>query len=194
MRSLLASFALALLVVDASAQQVTLRGQVENVPGGSGFFVDCTDTTLTSSTLDLNAFNGQQVELSGTWNGSSDAPSIDVAAIAAVAKLFEVGGGGKLGDEVRFKVTSDPGDVAIMFAALDDGFLPAHKSGVLLLDFATMLHVATGTVAGDGTFEVKGTIPNDPALDGLVVHGQSLVVFTGGGAVLSNPDCVTLHS
>jgi hypothetical protein len=194
MRSLLASFALALLVVDASAQQVTLRGQVENVAGGGGFFVDCTDTTLTSSTVDLNAFNGQQVELSGTWNGSSDAPSVDVSAIAAVAKLFEVGGGGKLGDEVRFKVTSDPGDVAIMFVALDDGFLPAHKSGVLLLDFATMLHVATGTVAGDGTFEVKGTIPNDPALDGLVVHGQSFVAFSAGGAVLSNPDCVTLHS
>jgi hypothetical protein len=193
MRLLLASFALALLAVDASAQQVTLRGQVEDVAGG-GFFVDCTDTTLTSSTVDLNAFNGQQVELSGTWNGSSVAPNVDVAAIAAVAKLFEVGGGGKLGDELRLKVTSNPGDVAIMFVALDDGFLPAHKNGVLLLDFATMLHVATGTVAGDGTFEVKGTIPNDPALDGLVVHGQSFVAFTGGGAVLSNPDCVTLHS
>jgi len=194
MRSLLASFALALLAVDASAQQVTLRGKVEDVSGGGGFFVDCTDTTLTSSTIDLNAFVGQQVELSGTWNGSSDAPSVDVAAIAAVARLFEVGGGGKLGDEARFKVTSDPGDVAIMFVALDDGFLPARKNGVLLLDFATMLHVATGTVGGDGTFEVKGTIPNDPALDGLVVHGQSLVAFTAGGAVLSNPDCVTLHS
>jgi len=194
MRSLLASFALALLVVDASAQQVTLRGKVEDVSGGGGFFVDCTDTTLTSSTVDLNAFNGQQVELSGTWNGSSDAPNVDVAAIAAVAGLFEVGGGGKIGDEVRFKVTSNPGDVAIMFVALDDGFLPAHKNGVLLLDFATMLHVATGTVGGDGTFEVKGTIPNDPALDGLVVHGQSLVAFMAGGAVLSNPDCVTLHN
>lgn len=194
MRSLLASFALAFFAVDASAQQVTLRGQVENVAGGGGFFVDCTDTTLTSSTIDLNAFVGQQVELSGTWNGSSDTPSVDVAAITAVAKLFEVGGGGKLGDEARLKVTSNPGDVAILFVALDDGFLPAHKNGVLLLDFATMLHVATGTVAGDGTFEVKGTIPNDPALDGLVVHGQSLVAFTGGGAVLSNPDCLTLHS
>ena len=194
MRSLLASFALALLAVDASAQQVTLRGKVENVSGGGGFFVDCTDTTLTSSTIDLNAFVGQQVELNGTWNGSSAAPSVDVAAISAVAKLFEVGGGGKLGDEVRLKVTSDPGDVAIMFVALDDGFLPAHRNGVLLLDFATMLHVATGTVGGGGTFEMKGTVPNDPALDGLVVHGQSLVVFTAGGAVLSNPDCVTLHS
>ena len=193
MRFLLASFALALLAVDASAQQVTLRGKVEDVSGGGGFFVDCTDTTLTSSTIDLNAFVGQQVELSGTWNGSSGAPSVDVAAMAAVAELFEVGGGGTIGDEMSFKVTSAPGDVAIMFVALDDGFLPAHKNGVLLLDFATMLHVATGTVGGDGTFEVKGTIPDDPALDGLVVHGQSLVAFTAGGAVLSNPDCVTLH-
>jgi len=195
LRFALAPLVLAAAAVSAQAQQVSFRGKVEDMPAQPGrFVVGCTDTELTSSVVKLNAFVGQQVELSGAWNGSSSAPVVDVATMAATNKLFEVGGGGKIGTDLSFKVTSQPGDFTVMFAALDAGFMPAHRAGVLLLSVSPLLTVASGFVAPDGTLEVKGSIPNDPALDGLVIYGQAFVSFTAGGADLSNPDCVTLHS
>jgi hypothetical protein len=195
MHRFLAPIVLAALSTSLSAQTVTLRGKVEDNPALPGtFMLGCTDTALTSAGPNLVPFDGLQVQLTGTWNGSSTAPSVDVTSIATAAKLFEVGGGGTIGKDISFKVTSAPGDLAVMFAALDANFVPAHSLGVLFLSLTPMLHVATGTVAGDGTFEVKGTIPNDPALDGVVVYGQAVVGFTAGGATLSNPDCVLLHN
>jgi hypothetical protein len=194
-RFALAPLVLAAAAVSAHAQQVSLRGKVEDMPGQPGrFIVGCTAAELTSSVIDLKSFVDQQVELTGSWNGSSAAPVVDVATMGTVAKLFEVGGGGQIGTDLSFKVTSSPGDFTIMFAALDSGFMPAHKAGVLLLSLTPMLTVASGFVAPDGTLEVKGQIPNDPTLVGVEVHGQAFVSFIAGGATLSNPDCVTLHS
>ena len=194
-RFALAPLLVAIAAAAAPAQQVSLRGKVEDMPSQPGrFIVGCTATELTSSVVDLNASVGQQVELTGSWNGSSSAPVVDVATLNTVAKLFEVGGGGQIGTDLKFKVTSSPGDFTIMFAALDSGFMPAHKAGVLFLSLTPMLTVASGFVAPDGTLEVKGQIPNDPSLAGIEVHGQAFVSFTTGGATLSNPDCVTIHT
>jgi hypothetical protein len=193
-RYVLAPFVLAVAALSAQAQQVSLRGKVEDMPANPGrFIVGCTDTELTSSVVNLNSFVGQQVELDGAWNGSATAPVVDVATMNTAAKLFEVGGGGQIGTDLSFKVTSSPGDFTIMFAALDSSFAPAHRAGVLFLSLTPMLTVASGIVHADGTFEVKGSIPNDPTLDGVVIYGQSFIAFTAGGAALSNPDCVTLH-
>jgi len=191
LRSLLVPIVFLAAAASVNAQSVKLRGKVEDSAGR--FVVGCTDTQLTSSTIDLNAYVGTQVEIDGTWNGSATDPAVDVTAIDAIAKLFEVGGNGKLGGEVSFKITSTPGDFGVMFAALDVSFLPAHRAGTLFLPFGSMLTVATGFVGAAGTFEVKGNVPDDPALDGLVAYGQAFVAFVGGGAALSNPDCITLH-
>jgi hypothetical protein len=193
-RSILVPFLLAAAAATASAQTVSVRGKVEDVSGQPGRFVlDCTKAELTSSAVDLNAFVGQQVALTGAWNGSSDAPVVDVATMQAVAETFEVGGNGQLGGELSFLVTSNPGDTALMFAALDSGFLPASKAGTLLLSVSPLILVASGTVGGDGTFEVKGDVPDDPALDGVTVYGQAFIAFAAGGVALSNNDCNTLH-
>lgn len=193
-RLALAPLVLVAAAVTAHAQQVSLRGKVEDMPSQPGrFIVGCTVTELTSSVVDLNSFVGQQVELTGSWNGSSSAPVVDVATMGTVNKLFEVGGSGQIGSELSFKVTSSSGDFAIMFAALDSGFMPAHRAGVLLLSLSPLLTVASGFVAPDGTLEVKGSIPNDPSLIGIEVHGQAFVAFAAGGAALSNPDCTTIH-
>jgi hypothetical protein len=192
-RSLLVPLALAAAATAASAQSVHLRGKVEDQAGNPGHFVvGCTNTELTSAVVDLQSLVGQQVALDGSWNGSATDPVVDVASATIVNKLFEVGGNGKLGGQVSFKITSDPGDFGVMFAAIAPGFLNAHRPGVLFLSLSPLLTVASGFVAADGTFEVKGDVPDDPALDGVTVYGQSFISFVAGGSALSNPDCITL--
>jgi hypothetical protein len=195
MRLLLASFVLFAAATSARAQQVSLRGQVDDMPGHPGrYLVDCTNTELTSSVVTLSSYIGLEVELKGSWNGSPTTPVVDVATMSTVNKLFDISGTGKLDTAATFEVTSAPGDFTVMFAALDYGFIPAHSAGVLLLSINPMLTVASGIVAPDGTFQVTGKVPNDPALNGVVIYGQAFVVFTAGGVTLSNPDCITLHS
>jgi hypothetical protein len=194
MRLLLAPIALFAAATSANAQQVAMRGQVDDMPGHPGrYLVDCTNAELTSSVVNLSSFIGLEVELNGSWNGSSTTPVVDVATMSAVNKLFDISGTGKIATDATFEVTSAPGDFTVMFAALDFGFAPAHRAGVLLLSLSPMLTVGSGIVAADGTFQLTGKVPNDPALDGIVIYGQAFVAFAAGGATLSNPDCLTLH-
>ena len=92
----------ALLTAPADAQSVTFRGKVEDVSGTQNqFVVDCTTTSLTSTAFNLNLFVGQQVEITGDWNGSVGSPSVNVQAIAVVPEVFELGGGAKIGEELK---------------------------------------------------------------------------------------------
>ena len=189
-RTLVAVAVLALPSV-ASAQQVTFLGQVEDVSGQQNqFFVDCTNTQLTSA-LDLNPFVGQQTQITGQWNGSFISPSVDVTSITIVPETFEVGGNGDLGGELTFGVTHTPGSFTIMYASFGVGFAPL-PSGVWFLDFSTMLRVTSGTIPGVGNLERKVNVPNDPALQDVTVYGQALIVEPGGNALLANSDCKTL--
>jgi hypothetical protein len=194
MRLVFAPIIIFAAAVSASAQQVSLRGQVDDMPGQPGrYLVDCTNTELTSSVVTLSSYVGLEVELSGSWTGSSSTPVVDVATMSTVNKLFDISGTGKIDTVATFEVTSSPGDFTVMFAALNYGFLPANRAGVLLLSMSPMLTIGSGIVAPDGTFQVTGKVPNDPALDGVVIYGQAFVAFVAGGATLSNPDCITLH-
>lgn len=185
--------ALLALAATAPAQDVVLRGKVEDVSGTTNrFVVDCTDTALTSAAFDLNAWVGQQVELTGTWNGSSASPSVEVTAIAPIAESFEIGGGAKIGDQAVFAVTSNPGDLTVMFAALGAGFAPTRRAGTLLLDANPIVEIGSGVVRGDGRLEITVDIPDDPSIVGIEVFGQALIAFAAGGKTWSNPDCKTI--
>src|SRR5215831_14142348 len=101
--------AFAAMVGLAQAQSVHFRGKVEDVSGTNKFMIDCTKVELTSAQFNLNQFVGQQVDATGMWNGSTTAPVIDVTAIQSVPRLFDLGGNGKVGGELRFEITSTPG-------------------------------------------------------------------------------------
>ncbi len=191
--SLAAFFLLgSLVLVPAHGSEVNLRGKVEDVSQTQNqFFVDCTSVELTSGQFDLNAFVGLQVRLTGNWNGSSTAPSVDVTAIEVVPETFEIGGNGDLGGELQFKVTSNPGDFTVMFASLNEGFGPSRR-GVLFLG-PPLFTIGFGTIPGGGNLEIKVSIPDDPALDGLTVLGQAIVGFAAGGSISTNPDCATIN-
>jgi len=181
---------IALISTTSQAQDVMLRGKVEDVPGTNQFFVDCTNVALQSSTIDLNAFLGLQVELHGTNIGTTQNPRIDVTSIKAIPRIFEVGGNGSIGRELQLQVVSNPGDQAWLFADVASGFAPAHSFGTFLLAHV-LPPVAQGTVPATGVLQISLPIPNNPNLVGLEVFGQALVAGSGV-ASLSNADCKTI--
>lgn len=175
------------------AQPVHFRGKVEDV-GGNQFIVACTSTKLTSGTLNLQDYVGLQVEAKGNWNGLVTTPTVDVTAAAVVARTFEVGGNGKIGGDLIFAVTSTPGDFTVMLLAPGPSFIPSTERGVFFLDPRPLLKIGSGIVPGTGTLEVKVSVPNDPTLVGLAIHGQAAIVPQTGNTFYSNPDCKTLSS
>lgn len=177
-----------------SAQQLSFRGKVEDVSGTANqFFVDCTDVDIQSSTINLNAFVGLQTQITGNWNGSAASPLVDVTAIQAVSETFEIGGGGKIGQQATFRVDGAPGSPFAMFSSLGTSFFP-FRSGVVLLDLGTLNLIGTGVIGGAGNVEIKVQVPNNPALIGLTVFGQGAIGMGGGNVLLTNPDCKTLES
>jgi len=196
-RSFFSPVPLALLALagPAASQSVTFRGKVEDVPGTANqFVVDCTNTQLTSASIDLNAFVGQEVLIDGTWNGSTASPAVAVTAISMVPETFEIGGGASIGSQARFKTFGTPGDAAAVFASLGSSFLPFGPAGVGFLDPATLLNVGVGSVDGLGVFQVIVPVPNDPALVGLFVLGQGAMLGPATPLLLTNPDCKTVQT
>jgi hypothetical protein len=196
-RSFLPISLLALLGLagSGSSQSVTLRGKLENVPGTpNAFFIDCTSTQISSSTLNLNPFAGQQVLINGTWNGSASSPSVDVTSIATTPLSFEIGGNVATGGEARFKAFGSPGDAAVVVAALGSGFLPFGAAGVAFLAPTSLMVLGVGTVGGLGVYQVSIAVPNDPSLVGLLVLGQGAVYAPPTFLLVTNPDCKTIQT
>lgn len=184
------SLALFTLSSLAAAQSVTVRGKVEDVSGAPGqFILDCTNVDLSSSNFDLNQFVGAQVELQGTWNGSTASPAVLVTALQSVGESFEIGGSGQIGTLAKPSVTGTPGSLAITFASLSSSFVPTAGFGTVLLG-GIPFHTGSGTIPAGGTRELSVLIPNDSALIGIDIFGQGAII-AAGTVQLTNPDCKT---
>ena len=188
----IAGLTLFALSAPAFAQEVTFDGKVEDVSGTTNqFVVDCTDTQLTSGLFDLNLFVGQQVEITGQWNGSAANPSVNVTAIQVVPEVFEIGGGAKIGKTSTLGFTAPTGSTVIGFISLDTSFEPFGADGAIFLDQSQIVLSRTGVVGGAGIIQMPFQIPNNPALVGLDIYGQGAVV-NGGFISVTNPDCKTI--
>ncbi len=181
-----------LLASSALAQQVTLRGKVEDVSGTSQFIVDCTDTELVSSAFNLNDFVGQQALIGGLRLPGGGPPVVDVTSISVIPETFEIPGNPEAGGTIRFGATYTPGSQVTFKAALGPGFLSVGQIGTYFLDTGTDVRIATRIVPPPGNIEIAIPLPDDPGLIGLDVYAQA-VHFSGGQFVLSNPDCKTIE-
>ncbi|MEX1023713.1 MAG: hypothetical protein WD226_01430 [Planctomycetota bacterium] len=181
----------ALLAVVHDAQSVTFRGKVEDVSGTNNlFFVDCTSTQLTSLAFNLNSFVGQQVAITGDWNGSFAAPSVNVTSIAPALETYEIGGGADIGDFSNQSFVAAPGTFAVGLLSLGSSFAPFQGgNGVIFLDPTRVVLTQTGVVGGSGILEIPFFIPNDPALIGIDLIGQGALLSAGAAPLLTNPDC-----
>jgi hypothetical protein len=189
-----AAAALWLAAPAAFAQTVTFDAKVEDVQGTQNqFFADCTDTQLTSSLFNLNTFVGQQVRITGQWNGSTANPSVVVTAIQGVPEVFEIAGGAKIGETSALGFTAQPGAAVIGFLSLAPSFAPFGSTDVIFLDASQVVLSRTGTIGGTGVLELPFAIPNSPVLVGVELYGQGAVV-AGGFVNLTNPDCKTIDN
>lgn len=183
-----------LLVLPAMSQTLTFRGQVEDVQGTNDFLVDCTNVQLSSSLFDLNLFVGQQTQITGNWNGSNTLPTVVVTAISVITESFGMGGNAKIGGDLRFDVTSTPGDITAIYGAEGFGFFPIGMLGAVQLDPTSVFLVALGTIPGGGNLEFEFTVPNDPTLVGMTFYSQAIVVSPSAPNFITNSDCKTISN
>ncbi|HET6204650.1 MAG TPA: hypothetical protein VFI25_17795 [Planctomycetota bacterium] len=173
----------------ASAQAVSLRGKVEDLPGmPNQFVVHGTNTHLTSPTIDLNLFVGQQVLLDGNWNGSATSPSVAVQTIAIAPRTFEIGGNGTIGGEIRFTAFGNAGETALLSIALQPTFLPIGGYGAVFIDLASLIVLGGGPINAIGEFEIAIPIPNDTVFVGLDVFAQGAIFAPSTLLLITNPD------
>jgi len=182
----------------ASAQNVQFRGKVENSEAacyycpGFDFVLDYTHVRLFCPTP-LSPYMSQQVIGTGVWNGSVTAPAITVTSIQITEESFSFGGGGALGESLKFTAKGTEGQLSLIFGAFLDGFIPVPGYGVIFLDPNTFFVLGDGVIDDSGEFEIEVEIPNQANLIGLKVFGQAAMIdpVTGAG-FLSNSDMKTI--
>lgn len=179
-----------------SAQTVTVRGELGDGRAtgcyycpGSRYVVKWTETQIDSSTINLALYLNQQLQLTGTFNGTLARPSIDVTAVQVVTETYSFSGQSRIGSRLRPSTHAAAGDLAFNLIALDAGFASAGGSMTVLMDPATTMVLGFGVCDNNGEFRSNADIPNVPALVGQRVFGQSMIVPIAGGLPFgSNPD------
>lgn len=176
------------------AQVVTMRGEVADGRAtgcyycpGYQYVIKWIGTRLDASVVNLAPYLNQQVEVTGNWNGSLTTPIITVTAVRLVAESFSIAGSTRIGDKLRLNSISTTGDLAANVIAFSRSFVPMLPL-VVSLDPATAFVLGSGATNGNGEFKSDLDIPNDPALVGLRVYGQGLVVPQVGLPFFTNPD------
>ena len=179
----------------ALAQTVVVRGELVDGRATGCYYcpqvqfaIKYSETPVRSSTIALAQFLGQQVELTGTWNGSTTSPAIDVTSAQIVAETLTINGSGRIGDRFRFSAHGTPGSLAVNAGAAAHGFVVPFGAGLaMLLEPVTTFVFGIGFVAGDGEFKTDVRIPNNPAFIGMRVFSQSLLTPSGGALFATNP-------
>lgn len=183
------------LATSAQTQSVKFRGKVEDVSGMPNvFIVDCTGVHLTSGTIALQTFVGQQTTIEGQWNTSLTDPSVEVTTLTPAFEDFEIGGSAKIGEIAKLHVIGTPGNTFLFFGSLESGFFPLQTAGAVLIDAPTAEILGSGTISAAGFAELDGPIPNAPALIGLSYKAQALVRDVPTNTyMLTTVDCITFE-
>lgn len=186
-----------LLAAAVPAQQLTLRGELDegrstgcyycpNVP----YTIKFSETPVRSSSgVDLAAYKalGEQLELIGTWDTSTNPAGLDVSAVNVVSQSLSVSNTAATGAKLRFTTSGAPGSLAATAIAFGNGFLPLFGSTAMLLDPASIVVLGANTLDVSGTWRFNLAVPANPGLVGVRFWSQSLLLPTNGTPYSSNP-------
>jgi hypothetical protein len=188
--SLLASLALSFT---ASAQELTLYGDIEDVQGTvNQWFLDCTSIQLQSTAIQLAPFQGQYVKLRGNNIGTLAAPRIDVTAIEPFAQVTNLGGDRRPGTRFEVDLLLTANTPYALYLGVGEGFVPLGSFGTWYLGPNHVLYAA-GLTAGPIT-TILAPIPNQPRLVGIELRAQTIYLPSGGEPIASNVDCKTIRA
>src|SRR5690606_31328917 len=154
----------------------------------------CTEVLLKSSAVDLDALEGQTVELTGSLELAPGCVTIDVASAAGAAhRTIQLAPfGTRLGRPVVLTSLVPTGSLIFYVFSGNAGFLPLGPLGTVFLDVGSSVFV--GNEPSIGVSIRTETIPNDPGLVGVTVWYQfgylSLLELDFG---LLNPGCITIQ-
>lgn len=193
MKSSVLVFALGFaFALPATAQQVTLRGEVEDVPRSPGQFVlNFTEVKLIGAGASLGALAEQKVVLTGEWDGNAATPTVVVTSASPSTETFEIDGALKVGGACSIALIGTPGTPAFGYLSTSLDFVPLPNGEVALIDFTRIVFSVATTIPGSGEREVPFSIPNNPALAGLQIFGQG-AFLSGGFIEVSNPYSATI--
>lgn len=195
------SIALLAAAASLSAQQTTtLRGELDegrstgcyycpNVP----YTIKFSETPVRSSVVNLAAYHAlsQQLVLTGSWNTSTRPAGFDVTSVEVVAASLGFPRGARTGAHERFDVDGPAGAFAATFLAFGSGFVPVFDTA-LLLNPSILIQIDSGTLDAQGNRRFDLPIPANPALAGLNVWTQSVIVPASGLPYTSNPGRTTI--
>jgi len=141
-------------------------------------------TRLQSSTLDLDLFMNQQVQICGTWDGTF----VTVVSAEVVPESFSISGGGKIGGFFSFNSYGIPGDLGINLLAFRTGMTVPFADLGLLLDLVSLRVLGSGSLGSTGDHKDVLDIPNEPGLIGLRIFGQGVILTQDGSFFSTNLD------
>lgn len=136
---------------------------------------------------------GTAVGAADNFNVEWDVTSIDLYGIPPYTMFLS--GSPKIGTNLELDATGKQGDDDWLFISTGAGNFPFPPWGTFGIDLTHFILVSVGKVGATGAATVSGPIPNDPAIVGLTVWFQSLLVedyVTKTGA-LTNPVSVTFE-
>jgi hypothetical protein len=140
------------------------------------------------------------VRVQGTAVGSAD--PFDVEWDGASIDLYGVppytlftSGSPQIGGTIELDATGRQGDDDWLFVSTGPGSVPFPPWGTFGIDLSHFVLLNLGQVGPTGAATIVGAIPNDPALIGLSVWFQSLIVedYATKVGALTNPVVVTFE-
>jgi hypothetical protein len=172
-----------------TAQAAVVRGELADGRAtgcyycpGYQYVIKWVGTRIESSTVNLAAFLGQQVEFTGDWDGTI----FHVTAAQVVPTSFDLIGNGSIGNRYRCNAQGAPGEVALNAISLGTMFTIPLPTVAALLHPATTVVMGIGTVSTNGEFKSDVDIPDNPALIGLRINGQAFFASTAAGPFRSS--------
>lgn len=184
-------FTTAALAAPIFAQQVEVQCQLADgrqtgcyyCPGYQ-FVIKFVGTQLQSTAVNLNLYQNSSCFLQGTWNGTV----LTVTSAVAAPDTFSIGGNGHIGNRFHFTTSAATGDIALNLVALGTAQNLLFGNQFFMLNPLTTQPLDAGIVGGGGQFTTDLDVPNNPALIGLRVFGQGLVLQQGGSIKLTTID------
>lgn len=177
------------LAATLSAQSITVRGELADGRAtgcyycpGYQYVIKFVGTRLESTTVNLGQFLSQQLEMTGTWDGTI----FHVTAARVVASSFDLTGNGTIGNRFRCNAQANPGDLAINAVSLATQFSIPLPGMAALLHPGMLAVQGVGVVNGNGEFKSDLDIPNDPSLVGLRINGEAFFASGVGGPIWSS--------
>jgi len=185
-----------------AAQQVCARGLVEKAPPFSicvtaaTHVFRCPNLRLQSSTVDLNQYLGQIVEVCGTVRQVGACLDMTVTSVrAGVDGLAIAGltnGQVRLGQPISFDIGLTPGTAWVLLYGAGRGWTSLGPIGMLQIASPFTL-ITNGVLGASGRTSIPFTIPNDPSLVNANVHFQNGFVDLRNGIAMGNSDCFVIQ-